>query len=302
MYHSMTFLKVTNGEITDFANTWSDWHLVASSRPLFNPPPFKSKKIDIPGGNGGLDLSHAFGYPLFNNRTGSFEFYVLNDYWTWIEAYTTIMRFIHGQKVYIILEDEPECYYKGIVTVNSWKSEKDYSKITLDYDVEPFKYYFISDDDSNVSFTNVITPEFNTLLTLTEEDYGTAPVSPQIIVPYQMDVKFYNSYFGTEYTLSLTENGINYLPEIIFYGPEIKLKFITHGSSDDDWMDGDEEEQTGSYILDSSNSTILDSSNRAIEDSSSTGTTSSAPSVSSQSTSSTEETGDIMIIFEKGGL
>ena len=75
MYHSITF-----GD----KNTWDDWHLIPSSRPLFNPPTPKTKYQDIPGANGKLDLSEALtGYPVYDNRIGSFEFYVMNGYQEW---------------------------------------------------------------------------------------------------------------------------------------------------------------------------------------------------------------------------
>ena len=51
MYHSITF-----GE----KNTWDDWHLIPSSRPVFNPPVFREKFIDIPGVSGLLDLSTIY--------------------------------------------------------------------------------------------------------------------------------------------------------------------------------------------------------------------------------------------------
>ena len=67
MYHSITFGS---------KNTWEDWHLVPTSRPLFLPPKQKKSITDIPGGDGVLDMSEALtGYPVFNNREGSFEFH-----------------------------------------------------------------------------------------------------------------------------------------------------------------------------------------------------------------------------------
>ena len=61
MYHSITF-----GD----KNTWDDWHLIPSKRPSFNPPNVKSQYVDIPGGNGVLDLTESLtGYPLYNTRT-----------------------------------------------------------------------------------------------------------------------------------------------------------------------------------------------------------------------------------------
>lgn len=58
-----------------------DWRLVPASRPLFNPPAQKVKTLDIPGGDGVIDLSQALtGYPVYQNRTGSIEFIVMNDF------------------------------------------------------------------------------------------------------------------------------------------------------------------------------------------------------------------------------
>lgn len=148
-------------------NTWDDWHLIPSSRPLITPPSFKSNYIDVPGANGSIDASTTIltyprynqdgsiaastvseSYPTYNNRTGSIEFYVMNDYGEWYNRYSDAMDYLHGQKVKIILEDEPDYYYQGRMTVNQWRSEKDWSKITLDYNVAPFKYELFSSLES----------------------------------------------------------------------------------------------------------------------------------------------------------
>lgn len=147
MYHSIQIIpsdqdifKVNNKSMNGI-NTWDDWHLIPSSRPLFNVPSFKSNFIDIPGANGSIDASTILGgYPTFNDRTGSIEFYVMNDYGEWYNRYSDAMNYLHGQRVKAILEDEPSYYYEGRMTVNSWKSEKGHSKITFDYTMEPFKY------------------------------------------------------------------------------------------------------------------------------------------------------------------
>ena len=46
MYHSITIGS---------KNTWDDWYLIPSSRPVVNPPKPKTKYIDIPGADGHLD-------------------------------------------------------------------------------------------------------------------------------------------------------------------------------------------------------------------------------------------------------
>lgn len=131
MYHSITI-----GE----KNTWDDWRLIPSSRPLFNPPTPKTNTVEIPGGDGVLDLSEALaGRPTYNNRTGSWTFYVTNGFKDWSVLYSEIMAYLHGRSFKAFLEDDPGYFYEGRFSVNAWKSNKDYSQITIDYNVGPYK-------------------------------------------------------------------------------------------------------------------------------------------------------------------
>lgn len=138
MYHSITF-----GD----KNTWTDWHLVPSSRPVINPPKPKVQYVDIPGADGSIDITESLaGRPVFEDREGSLEFIVLNDFnvdnynYNWIDVYTSIMQYLHGRRMKMILEDDPNYYYDGRFTVNSWKSDQNNSTITIDYRVSPYKY------------------------------------------------------------------------------------------------------------------------------------------------------------------
>lgn len=131
MYHSITL-----GD----KNTWEDWHLIPKSRPLFNPPSVKTNYIEIPGGDGSLDLTTVLaGRPVYKNRTGSWEFYVENGFKDWAVLYSEIMAYLHGKKLKAILEDDPDYYYEGRFVVNAWKSDAYWSTITIDYEVGPYK-------------------------------------------------------------------------------------------------------------------------------------------------------------------
>jgi hypothetical protein len=130
VYHSITI-----GE----KNTWDDWHLMPTSRPSLALPPVKEKVIDIPGRNGTLDLSeYLTGSPVYGNRKGSWEFYVMHDYWTdWNTAYLRIVAYCHGKTLGVVLEDDPTRKYTGRLKV-SWRSGKDYSIVTIEYDLDPY--------------------------------------------------------------------------------------------------------------------------------------------------------------------
>lgn len=131
MYHSITF---------DDKNTWDDWHLIPSSRPTVSMPEVKTKYIDLPGANGSLDLtSFLTGRPLYSPRTGNFEFIVMNDYGNWIDRYSEIANYLHGQVRKMFLEDDEEFYYEGRFTVDKWQSGTHNSSVTISYNVYPYK-------------------------------------------------------------------------------------------------------------------------------------------------------------------
>ena len=136
MYHSITI-----GE----KNTYEDWHLVSTSRPLINPPKVKSNFIEIPGRDGVIDLTDALiGRATYSNRTGSWDFIVLNEYASgqdWTTLYTEIMEYLHGHNFKVILtDDDPGYYYYGRLDVNQWRSNPTWSTITIDYNLGPYKY------------------------------------------------------------------------------------------------------------------------------------------------------------------
>lgn len=155
---SRQFHSLIIGKDSKWYNTWDDWYLIPSSRPLINPPAPKTKFVDIPGRDGVLDLSEIVNpYTVFGNRTGSQEFTVINRNmdayyieltdsqremfsWSWYNAYSTIMAFLQGKAgLKAVLLDDLNFYYEGRISVNSWKSNENWSTITFDYNVEPYK-------------------------------------------------------------------------------------------------------------------------------------------------------------------
>lgn len=132
MYHSVYFGNM---------NSFSDWHLVPDSRPVIAQPEPKVTTVDIPGGQGILDLSEVLtNYPLYSNRSGSLSFHVLNGYGDWKDRHQEIANYIHGKNLTMSLEDDPDWYYEGRFKF-AWESPNDgtWSRVTIDYDLDPFK-------------------------------------------------------------------------------------------------------------------------------------------------------------------
>lgn len=166
MYHSITIKTLPSrgsGSLT--FNTYKDWYLVPTGLPVIATPGIKTKIVDIPGANGALDLTESLTpYPLYENRTGSLEFALLQDrfeYYTrynraphsvtsrfgkddprlWAIIYSDIANKLHGRKCQITLEDDPDWYYEGRISLNQWKSSTDgkWPLITFNYDLAPYK-------------------------------------------------------------------------------------------------------------------------------------------------------------------
>ena len=132
MYHSIRI-----GE----KDTWNDWHLVPTSRPVLKQPPVKMNLLDITGGNGSIDLSDAItGYPVYGDRSGSLEFAVVPGYGSWAARYSEIAGYLHGRRMRVELEDDRGWYYEGRLSVNEWRSESARSLIVLDYTLGPYAW------------------------------------------------------------------------------------------------------------------------------------------------------------------
>lgn len=199
MYHSVYFGNM---------NSFSDWHLVPDSRPVIVQPEPKVTTVDIPGGQGNLDLSEVLtNYPLYSNRTGSLVFNALNDYGDWKSRYQTISNFLHGKTTTMILEDDPNWYYQGRFKV-SWESPNDgtWSKITIEYDLEPFKY---DTEIRTVSITSTANGTKNTTITIPEY---SAPIVPYVNIATMnstlLKFSLNNPELGITYTDRVEEVGI----------------------------------------------------------------------------------------------
>ena len=120
-------------------HSFSDLHLILTDKTIGTPAP-KIETIDIPGSDGTLDLTEFFGEVKYQNRPLSFKFTTLVPQSQFMTLFGMIQNALHGQKVNIALDDDPEWYYTGRVSVSSWKADKRLGKLTIDCDCEPFKH------------------------------------------------------------------------------------------------------------------------------------------------------------------
>ena len=113
-------------------STWDYYRLIPSSRPVINPAEPKTEYIDIPGADGSLDYSEVLAGIKYKNREGSWEFIAAPGYTDWTNVLNLITNDIHGKECTVVLTDEPKYYYRGRLSVNSWKSNEKESRNDVD--------------------------------------------------------------------------------------------------------------------------------------------------------------------------
>lgn len=64
---------------------------------------------------------------------------ILNGYQEWIDLYTELLAYFHGQERDMILEDDPAYFYRGRFELGDYDTQNDFSHITVSYDLYPYK-------------------------------------------------------------------------------------------------------------------------------------------------------------------
>lgn len=119
-------------------NTETDFDLILTSQKI-NTPALKTYNVDLPAGDGSIDLSEFFGGIKLHNRILEFEFaYKSADIPATVQAITNAL---HGSKLSIVTDDDTDWYYVGRITVTDGaRISKTVGKVIITCDCEPFKY------------------------------------------------------------------------------------------------------------------------------------------------------------------
>lgn len=138
--HSISFGDVSNQTFSASYNTWTDWHLIPSSRPSVAHPNPALKIIEVPGSDEPIDLTTFLtGNVNYGQRQGSWSFHVVNGFENWEAIRVKIVTAIHGKRFKVRLMDDPDYYYEGRLTVGSWESGAQMSSISINYQFNPYK-------------------------------------------------------------------------------------------------------------------------------------------------------------------
>ena len=111
-----------------------------------DPPKPKTYSVDVPGGDGVIDLTEALmGDTAYSNRKDSFTFLIINmkDERTFEERKTMVSNFLHGRAFDYKMTMDPEYTYHGRFSIDSYSHSGFPSgilgSITISVDADPYK-------------------------------------------------------------------------------------------------------------------------------------------------------------------
>lgn len=171
-------------------HTWADWGLYLTGPASISLPVPQTNYIEVPGRDGYLDLSTALtGEPVYQTRDFSVPLMSLASPEAWPGLYSSILNAIHGQTLEIVLDEDPDYYYTGRVSVELPSYDGTWQFVVSGV-LYPYKLKqtdtvvtaALTDTDTVLTLTNqrrpvvpVITVDAETLLTW---NGGTCTVSP----------------------------------------------------------------------------------------------------------------------------
>lgn len=119
--------------------SYDDWGLLMEQMKISFPDP-KIKTVDLPGADGAVDLTEINGPVKYENREIEFIFSREVEYESWHNLVSRIASVLHGKRLRVILDTDPNFFYVGRFELNSEKTDDVLARISITGKVEPYKY------------------------------------------------------------------------------------------------------------------------------------------------------------------
>lgn len=182
---------------------------------------------DIPGANGSKDLTEALGVGVKYNDREIVWTYALYPEQDWYETQSTVSHYLNGKACHIILDDDPDWYWDGRVSITAHQKDKLLRQITVKARVRPYK---LKTTPSSVD-RNDLTDSYKSL-TL---EIGVMPLIPTVVVQQVTTLKLGDKVITVE-------AGTHRLPDLLMAGTvTLKAKLAagqTGGLISVQWREG----------------------------------------------------------------
>lgn len=157
-----------------------DLHLIQQSVDV-QPAVPKLNLVSVPGADGSKDLTtQPAGRVLFEDRKVTWTF-ALYPGANWHEVHRLVSNALNGQACHITLDDDPDYYYQGRLSVEKYKTDGLLKQITVVAVCRPYKFKQVE-----TKVTAALTGSYLTLALVNER----RPVVPTITVSAETTLRW----------------------------------------------------------------------------------------------------------------
>ena len=198
-----------------FGTKWAraDYGLIVAPYAIPMPEP-QTNFVEIPGRDGTLDLSEAFGTIRYADRVIPLTLYCRAPFDALI---STFAADVHGRRMNMIFDRDPTYYYDARITVEDVERHAGYCELSLKCRAKPYKL-------EHFETTITILPAGNATVTLTNT---RMPVVPTIAVSAGMTLTF--TIAGVGYTINLAA-GSHVVPSLVLIEGDTEIGITGTGS------------------------------------------------------------------------
>ena len=183
-----------------FGTKWAraDYGLIVAPYAIPMPEP-QTNFVEIPGRDGALDLTEAFGTVRYADRIIPLTLYARAPFDTLISAFASD---VHARRMNMIFDRDPTFYYDARMTIEDVERHWGYCELSLECRVKPYKL-----EQFETAITVLPTGIATVTLTNTR-----MPVVPSITVSAEMTLAFTIS--EKDYSVTLTA-GTHTVPSLV---------------------------------------------------------------------------------------
>ena len=198
-----------------FGTKWAhaDYGLIVAPYAIPMPEP-QTNFVDIPGRDGALDLSEAFGAVRYADRIIPLTLYARAPFDALL---TTLAADVHGRRMNVIFDRDPAYYYDARITIEDVERHWGYCELPLECRAKPYKM-------EQFETTITVLPTGSATVTLTNT---RMPVVPSITVSAEMNLAFTIS--GKDYSVTLPA-GTHTVPSLVLSEGDTNIGITGTGS------------------------------------------------------------------------
>ena len=198
-----------------FGTKWAraDYGLIVAPYAIPMPEP-QTNFVEIPGRDGALDLSEAFGTVRYVDRIIPLTMYARAPFDALISAFAAD---VHGRRMKVIFDRDPTNYYDARVTLEDVERHAGYCELSLKCRAKPYKL-------EHFETTITVLPAGSATATLTNT---RMPVVPVITASADMTLTF--TIGGLVYTINLSA-GSHVVPSLVLFEGDTEIDITGTGS------------------------------------------------------------------------